>query len=260
MTDPSPAPSSPPPVPGLLFQQQVKSVSTTLMPQSIAIMGVFKVGKTTLAASAARIKRFMASNKKVLILEAEAGTASIAEDYPEVEMFSIGTFGGFNKAIDELLTKQHDYGICIIDTFDAFADYGVSHFVDGKDDTRAGYGHLKKWLEELVWRLHKSPILFIFLFHEETEKDEKTGVRYTTFKLPGSAKKEVGKIFDIIGRLEIKDDSNGVAHRYLQLGPATGVSTGSRYERKLPNSMVDPTMDQIYDLILATPTSSTNQN
>lgn len=236
---------------GLSFQSMIKPVEGTEMPKSMAIMGVYKVGKTSLAASAARIKRFQASGREVLILEAESGTASIAEDYPEVQMFSLTTHAGFQRAIDELLTQEHNYGILVIDTFDKFVEYAVHYFIDGAPDTRKAWGYLKDWIVDTTWRLHKSNIFTIFLFHEESERDEVTGQRFTTFKLPGGAKKDLGQIYDIISRLDIRMDDGGEPKRYLQLGPAVGQVTGSRYERKLPNAMVDPTMDQIFDLIAA---------
>lgn len=249
MSDAPPAPLEQPT--GLSFQSRITSVSEAAMPSSIAILGKYKVGKTTLAASAARIKSFMESGKKVLILEAETGTASIAEDYPEVEQFKLTTAAGLQRAVDELTTVPHDYGIIIIDTMDKFQTLASDAFLAGAgDDTRSAYGKLKKWTSDIVWKLHKADFLVIFLFHEDDVKNNK-GNTTTTFKVIGSAKTDLGQVFDIIARLSVVTSEAGENKRVLQLGPATGEETGSRYEKKLPNSMEDPTMDKLFDLIKA---------
>lgn len=247
---------------GLSFQNHIKKVASTGRPNSIAIIGTFKAGKTTLAASAVEIPALKASGKEVLILESETGTASIADDYPDVNLFSITTAGGFNRAVNELLTRPHNYGVVIFDTMDKFQEYVIASEVDGASDTRAGWAIVKRWVTETTWRLHKSGMLAIFLYHEDDVKNERSGEVKTSFKLQGNAKKDLGQIFDIIARLDVRRGEDGEYHRYLQLGPAEGQITGSRYERKLPNVMIDPTMAKIFELLegpnkSATPTTPT---
>lgn len=234
---------------GLSFQSIITSVSVASRPQSIAILGKYKVGKTTLAASSCRIPSFMGTGKKVLIMEAESGTASIAEDYPEVEQAKFTNANGFGRAVEELTTVPHDYGIVVIDTFDKFQGYATDAYLAASPgDTRAAYGQVKRWTSEIAWKLHKAPFLVIFLFHEEDIKDNKGGTT-TTFSVVGSAKKDLGQIFDVIARLSVVTNDAGDHERVLQLGPATGEETGSRYEKKLPNSMVNPTMAKLFELI-----------
>lgn len=239
-----------PPVSGLSFQNKITPVSGTLRPQSIALLGKHKTGKTSLAASMSEVKSLVKSGKKVLILESESGTASIAEDFPNVDMFKLATFNGLRRTCTELLTEDHPYGVVVFDTADKFQEYAVGYHVDGAANTQAGWGEVKKWLNTLIWDFHKSNILAIFIFHEQDEKNEKTGAVLTTFKLQGSSKNDIGQIFDIIGRLDVRQFEDA-PHRFLQLGPAEGQVTGSRYESKLPNLMMDPTFDKIFDLILA---------
>lgn len=249
-----------PPVEGLAFQSIITSVSKAKRPNSIAILGKFKVGKTTLAASASRIPSLVAAEKQVLILEAERGTASIAEEYPEVDQAPITTFQGLNMAIEELCTKQHPYGVVVIDTFDKFQELAVDyHLAATPNDTRAAYGRVKVWTEAITWKLHNAPFLVIFLFHETDDKNEKTAVTTTTFSLVGSAKDKLGQVFDIISRLTVETDEDGNNVRMLQLSPATGMVTGSRYESKLPSVMPHPTIPKIFELIEAPTTNTTDK-
>lgn len=249
-----------PPVEGLAFQSIITPVSTARRPNSIAILGKFKVGKTTLAASACRIPSLVAAKKKVLILEAERGTASIAEQYPEVDQAPITTFLGLNMAVEELCTKQHDYGVVIIDTFDKFQELAADyHLAATPGDTRAAYGRVKQWTEAITWKLHNAGFMVIFLFHETDDKNEKTAVTTTTFSMIGGAKDKLGQVFDIIGRLTVETDDDGKNVRMLQLSPATGMVTGSRYESKLPSVMDDPTIPKIMELIEGTTTTTTEK-
>lgn len=259
---PPPTPSTEvlPPVNGLSFKNRVKKVEGTARPKSICIYGFYKTGKTTLAASISEVPYFKKSGKEVLILEAESGTASIADDYPNVDMFELTSVIGLNRAVDELLTKEHNYGVVIFDTLDRFQEWAVSHFVDGAVDTRAAWAEVKEWTNSLVWRLHRAGIIAIFLFHEAEQKKEKAKESLMGLKLQGSSKDDLGQIFDIIGRLTVRRNEEGEFHRILQLGPQEGQITGNRYEKKLPNEMVDPTMTKIFELIMAPKNTTPEEN
>ena len=235
----------------LAFEDYIEDVSDIANAGSIALLGMFKVGKTTLAATIAGVKSIVDSNDQVLILESESGTASIKRDFPGIRLMKLSNIVGFNRAVNELITKRHKYRVVIVDTYDKFQGYEVDYELAlTPNDTRASYGRVKKWTVDTAWALHKAPFLVIFLFHETSEKDN-TGKVNVTYKLAGSAGEDLGQVFDMIARLTVVTNPDGETQRVLQIGPAEGVSTGSRWEQELPNSMINPTMPKIFDLIEA---------
>lgn len=251
------APPAPPALPGLSFLDRVTDVSDADRANSIAILGMFKVGKTTLAASIARVMSYVSDPSQVLILESESGTASIAKHYKGVQQFTLTTANGFNRTVDELTTRPHDFKVVIVDTFDKFQEAQTDlELAISPGDTRAAYGRVKKWTKDTAWKLHKAPFLVIFLFHEEPDKQE-NGKVIITYKLVGSAKTDLGQVFDGIFRLSVEQSADGEMQRVLQIGPSNATVTGSRWENELPNSMINPTMAKIFDLIEAPATPAT---
>lgn len=252
MPDPLPQKTDLPAIETLSFQEIIKPVGDAGKPSSFGIIGKFKVGKTTLGATASKIPSFERSGKKMLIMEAEKGTAAIAEEFPTIDQAPFSTFSGFNRAVDELCTRKHDYGIVMIDTFDRFQEMAAAAYLQQfSADTRAAYGLVKQWTNEVVWKLHKANFFVIFLFHETDDKKEGATTSTTTFKLAGSAKDDLGQIFDLIGRLTVETNEDGENERVLQVGPGTGMVTGSRWEKKLPNKVRNPTLPMIFDMIEA---------
>lgn len=246
---PDPFQQPPPPPPrGLSFAPQ--RVEATGNPNSIAVIARPKAGKTTLAASASEIPRLKAAGKKVLILEAEKGTASVARNYPNAEFQPVRDFPTYDGYIRELLTVQHDYGVVVTDTFDRVQGMAERFFLaNAGGDSRAAYGKLKIWAADILWAMHDANWLSISLFHEDYQQNGASNVLETTFKLVGSAGKDIGQIFDMIAHLRIEDDQDGNPQRVLQLGPKGGLPTGNRWEDVLPNRMINGTLPQIYELL-----------
>lgn len=237
---------------GLSFQEHIVPVSTASRPNSMAFLGKFKSGKTTLAASAYDIAGLRAAEKDVLILEAETGTASIAEMYPNVQQVSIPNINAFDSAVYELGAVPHNYGVVIVDTFDKFQEMKVEQALRlGAANTQAAWGDVKTWTIDTAWAMHKAPYLAIFLFHEVTEKNDQSAKWETSFAIQGGAKPKLGQVFDLIGHLTVRTDANGNSVRTLQVGPQTGNVTGSRYESALPSAIDNPTIPSIFDMIEA---------
>jgi len=242
------APPALPPVLGLSFTPT--PVAGSGRPKSFAIIGKSKAGKTRLGGSSSEIRGMVAAGKKTLILENEAGTASIANEFPRAEQFAFTNHLGFMRAINELLTVKHDYGTIVLDTFDKFQEYAETYYLSlYPSDTRKAYGELKKWTLQIADALHKAPFFVIFLFHSTDNRDEKTGVVTTTFKLVGSAGDTIGQTFDLIAHLTVEDGPDGLPQRVLQLGPKTNHVSGNRWESVLPNKMVNATIPLIFDII-----------
>lgn len=246
---PDPFQQPPPPPPrGLSFAPQ--RVEATGNPNSMAILARPKAGKTTFAASASEIPRLKAAGKKVLILEAERGTASVARSYPNAEFVRVPDFLTYDRYVKELLTVPHDYGVVVTDTFDKIQGMAESHFLAiGGNDSRAAYGKLKIWASEVLWALHEAQFLSIALFHEDYREVGSSNSMETTFKLVGSAGKDIGQIFDLIGHMSIENDEKGDPQRVLQIGPKGGLPTGNRWEDVLPNRMINGSLPEIYRIL-----------
>lgn len=244
----------------LSFEDKIEDVGDTGKPNSMCILGVPKVGKTTLAASAYEIPGLRAAGKDVLIIAAEKGTTSIAKHYPHVKVVHVPHHLAFKQVLDELLTKPHNFGVIIIDTLDRLQEKAVEHLLAvGAANTQAAWGDVKAWTLETVTRIHESPMLGIFLVHTKEEKDARNGKWKTQYALQGSATEKIGQEFDLIGNLTIRTDAEGRAVRTLQVGPTEGGITGSRWENELPAAIDNPTMPMIFEYIEGTaPTTKEN--
>lgn len=261
MTDPALPPMDPGEAPlpqpaaipsGLSFQSFITPVATSSRPKSMAFLGKFKSGKTTLAASAYEIPGLRAADKGVLILEAETGTASIAEQYPNVDQLPVPDSVSFDQAVAELLSVPHNYGVVVVDTFDKFQEMKVELALRlGASNTQQAWGEVKDWTIRTAWALHKAPFLTIFLFHETKEKNEQSAKWETSFAIQGGAKSKLGQVFDLIGHLTVRTDSNGKSVRTLQVGPQEGNVTGSRYESALPSTIDNPSIPNLFEMIEA---------
>lgn len=253
-TQPEATPLAPPN--GLSFATNIKKVAASNnFIRSMAIIGKDKSGKTRLGASASVIEPLVKAGKRTLIMEGEGGYSGIGDIYPDTDVMEFTNVLGFMRAIDELLTKEHNYGVVVIDTFDRFQDwYTKMQLAGAGTDTFGAYRAVRNWTLDTAWRLHKAPFTVIFLFHADEVKDANSGITSTTYLLQGSAGKELGQVFDIISFLTVENDENGNAQRVLQLGPKVGFPTGNRWEDKLPNKMVNATMNEIVSLVRSTPT------
>lgn len=246
---------------GLSFKSQIQKVSQTGRPNSMAILGVPKVGKTTLAASAYDIAGLRAAGKEVLILAAEKGTTSIAKHYPNVDVVFVPHHRAMLQITAELLTKPHNYGVVILDTLDRLQENAVEHLLAvGAANTQAAWGDVRKWTIDIVKKFHESPMMAIFLVHTKEEKNERTGIWKTDYALQGSATQKIGQEFDLIGLMTIRTDTEGNAVRTLQVGPTEGGITGSRWERELPPAIDNPTMPMIFDYIEGKTTTTEENN
>lgn len=242
------------------LDSMIEEVGTFERPSTIAILGRYKSGKSVLAASAYEISGLRAAGKDVLFIEAEKGTSSIGEFYPKVKKFPLpgqqgpfAMFQAFEYAMNELLTKPHNYGVVVIDTFDKVQEAAVEWFLaQNAGDTRSGYREVKTWTNKVAWNFHYARFLVIFLVHETDNKDERSGLWKNDFALAGSAKDTIGQVFDIIGQLTAKTDpATGKTIRTLQVGIKEGTVTGNRYESKLPSSIDNPTLPQIFEMLEA---------
>lgn len=262
-----------PPVPGLAFA--TKKTVETGFPNSFAILGRDKSGKTRLGASAYDIPMLRGANKDVLIIEGEQGTASVAEFYPNVDLVKVRAFEDFQvqpseeypngimygvaSVLSQLLTQPHNYGVVVIDTYDKMQQYAIDYYLRvGASNTQQAWGQVKTWTLSTAWALHNSPILVIFLFHEDMVKDEASGRLVHSYKLSGAAGDTIGEVFDVIAHLEVQETSPGNIVRALQLGPKPGYPTGNRYESKLPAKLENATMSDIFAYLYPSNTAPSN--
>jgi len=256
----APLPAMPADLSALSFEGMIEEVGSFERPNSICIIGKYKSGKSVLAASSYAIPGLRNANKDVLIIEAERGTASIGEFYPKVKKVPLPAENGswamlaaFEQVKHELLTKPHNFGVVIIDTFDKVQEAKVDvALAANAGNTQAGWGEVKTWTNKTAWDFHYAGFLVIFLIHETENKDDRSGVWKTDFALQGSAKDKLGQVFDIIGHLSAKTDpASGKTVRVLQVGVKEGNVTGNRYESKLPSSIENPNLPAIFEMIEA---------
>lgn len=221
------------------------SEATTL--NSALIYAVSGRGKTTLAASAS------ASGKKTLIVDIEGSASGVGRLYPDVDVITIPNDGS-GKPFEyielirhDLLYKEHPYEVVIFDTMNVAQEFAKRFFSELPQNRNNKFGvwdDLKSWTVEFMRDFHAAPFLAIFLFHPQTEKDERTGALTTTVSIQGKAQEIAPTIPDLVGYLDF-ENIEGELHRVLYIGESDSLVTKNRFG--LPSRIVDPTFNEIFE-------------
>lgn len=236
----------------------IKKAAETGTPKSILIYGPAKKGKTVFAASIVDVPGF----ERVLLIDVEGGSSSVAAWYPEVDVVEAPTAKRFTEIIEDLLNGELvesvsglPYQAVIIDTLDKAQERQLIVYENDPKSAKDGFfkwAALKTWTAKMGDYLHMAPFLTIFVAHQEDDKDEATGAVTTTVLLSGKSRFTFPSVPDIIGHYSaIRVDENGTKslRRAVDFSLSDKMITGQRYADKLNGRLLDPTMVEVFQKI-----------
>ena len=231
--------------PELAFAKAVKKAEVLNTPKSVLIYGDPKNGKTWLAASASEL----AELSPVLLIDVEGGATAIARDWKDVDVLAVDTHQQLDAAVEQLLTVKHKYKTVIIDTLGVAMNRAEKVFEEKTENAKNTFGKwadLKEWANKLTRNLHHAPFLTIFIAHAQDEKDDSTGAVKTVPMLPGSMRRTLPAIPDIIGYMTSERTDDNI-RRALYLQGSDRLVSGNRFG--LPAKMYDPSFKKILETI-----------
>ena len=232
--------------PELSFAKFIHKAEALNTPKTILLYGDAGRGKTWLAASAAEVEAM----SPVLLIDVEGGASAIARDFKDVDVINVETHEQLDKVTNDLLSIKHKYKTVIIDTLGVAMDRAEKVFgerPENKGNKFGKWGDLKIWANDLVRAMHSAPFVSIILTHAEDQKDENTGAVKTVPSIPGSSKKDLPGIPDIIGYMTAEKTEDGGVRRVLVVTSSDRLVTKNRFN--LPPVIGEPSMKKIIELI-----------
>lgn len=212
---------------------------------STIIYGRMKVGKSFLAASCSIVEGMF----PVLWIAAEDGTASFADEFPDIDVFRPKTAQQVVELVDTLIDNPTKYKTIVLDTGGAFQDMIKRDYIKAKKSMDfEGWGKVADALTGIINNLHYySPYNTIFLFHTEKLKDDTLGnVMLMPYMLGKKAIQDIPPIVDNIFYLAKVEGEDGTPVRVLQTTGTSRIDAGGRFEKKIPAQIVNPTFADIY--------------
>lgn len=210
---------------------------------SAVIYGKKGVGKSTLAASAAKVPELA----PVLFLAVEDGSSVLDKEYsddPNLDVVYVEDWLTGAKVIDGVANNQTKYKTVIVDTMSELQEHMKEH------TTETGYG-LWAYIADnsitTVKMLHRSKFVnVIFTTHAEKLKEEDSGkVLMSPFFLGKKTIEEALKPIDLVLYLALGKDESGQPVHVLQT-KGDGKIDASDRSGELPFQMGDPTFADIY--------------
>jgi len=231
---------------------------------NILIYGPSGVGKTRLAASADDVPAM----RKVLFLDIEGGTFSIEQAHPKVEIARITTWGQIQDVYNDLFDQDGaGYGTAVIDSSTESQRYSMDSVMESayrRDQSldrdipmQRHWGISIEHMRRMIRAFRDLPMHTIItaLAKEETDSLNR---RYIKPSMPGKLASEIAGFMDIVLYMYMKEDDEepGTMSRVVATRAGELYTAKDRSDR-LPAYMVNPTMKQIYDLVIASPTAKT---
>jgi len=229
------------------------------------IYGPPGVGKTVLAASADEVPAM----RKVLFLDIEGGTLSIEHRFPKVEIARIKSWGQIQDVYNDLFNQDGaGYGTAVIDSstesqkysMDAVMDtaYRRDQSLDRDIPMQRHWGVSIEHMRRMIRAFRDLPMHTIItaLSKEETDNLSRRRIQPS---MPGKLASEIAGFMDIVLYMYMKEDEEepGKINRVIATKAGELYTAKDRSDR-LPAYMVNPTMKQIYDLVIASPTAKDN--
>lgn len=227
------------------------------------VYGDVGVGKTRLAGSADAVPEL----RPVLCIDAEGGTFTLRDPYPNVDVVRVTNWMQLQKVFDELHAGLHDYRTIIIDSLTELQMMNMDTILERlkeKDPDRAERQQDAEIASMLEWQVNSKqlrkfirlfrdlPVTTIFTALMKEDKHKTTGEITKRPNLPGKLAISVAGMFDEVlymymaERVDPEDEKKRETLRLL-LTQATKNITAKDRSNKLPKPyMVNPTMSEIY--------------
>jgi len=230
------------------------------------IYGVPGVGKTMLAGSSDEVERM----RPVLFIDIEGGTKTIRDKYPDVEVLRVkdefDAKGRLMKTSWERLQDVYEdirkgvlpYKTYVIDSLtegQKMSMYSVMTRTVKGDPARdldipaqRDWGKSGEMVRRMVRAFRDLDANVIFTALEASDKDQQTGAVTITPSLPGKLKYEISAFLDEVLYMYTKVEKDGIIRRVLT--QPTGKFIAKDRSGRLPQTMDDPNMAEIADLVL----------
>jgi phage nucleotide-binding protein len=223
---------------------------------NILFYGESGVGKTILAASADAV----AAMSPVLLIDFEAGTWSIKDKYPNVDILRPSKWDDLGTVWDTIRQNPSRWRTIVIDSITEMQKFNMSgimkKLVIDKPDRDPDVSGLQEYLKSgeqvrrFVRAMRDLPVNVIFTALDAADEDQQTHIRRTTPDLPGKLKGQVAGFLDIVGYYYKKRVGDEIKRCLLVTG--TDKQIAKDRSDKLPPVMVDPTMTEIHKTIFGT--------
>ena len=225
---------------------------------NMLIYGKSGVGKTTLCGSAVEVPEM----QRVLYIDVEGGVMSLRKRYSQVEVVRVRTWNDMQRIYDEIFAGGHGFNTIILDSLTEIQKFNMDQIMikalEANDDRDLDVPSLREWgknLEQVrrfvrAWRDLPINVLFTALEREDTDRMKRP------IKLPSLSGKMAGEVaafLDIVLYYNVREVDN--EQKRLLQSAATESTVAKDRSGTLPDIVIDPTMEVLYDYIIRQTTS-----
>lgn len=245
--------------PNSLAGLRIAPVSQRPKTINFLVYGESGIGKTILGGSADAVPQM----RPVLIVDVEGGAFSLLDRYPDVEVVRVETWNELQELYYALHAGDHPYKTVVLDSLTEIQKFSMNQImveVVAKEPGRdPDIPSLREWgknieqIRRLVRAFRDLPVNTIFTALLREEKDNKTGTVTLKPMLSGKLASEVAAFLDIVTYLYVVSQQKGdEMHRErVLLTGATEKVTAKDRSNRLPLTILNPTMQEIYDYAVA---------
>jgi len=224
---------------------------------NMLVYGKSGVGKTRLAGSAYEVPEM----RRVLYIDIEGGIMTLRKEFPGVERVRVSSWKDMQKIYNALYAGGHGFATVILDSLTEIQKFNMDEImrklVDANEARDEDVPSIREWgknLEQIrrfVRAFRDLPLNVIFTALEMQREDRmKRPINLPS--LSGKMAGEVAAFLDIVlyySMKEVNEDGETKQVRVLQ-SAATESTIAKDRSGLLPPVMVDPNMEQLYDLIV----------
>jgi AAA domain-containing protein len=213
-------------------------------------------GKTQLAGSSDAVPEM----RNVVAMDFEGGDLTLSHSYPNVDVVPIKKWEDAQAVYDELWAGGHGYGTAIVDSLTEIQKlcmYSVmGRVVEEHPERDEDVPSIREWginlelMRKFVRGMRDLPINVIFTALVVEDRNQRTGMVTKKPSLSGKLKNEVAAFLDVVAYGYIKEvsENNETKQMRLLLTQSTDEIIAKDRTGKLPQVVVEPTMEILYDL------------
>jgi phage nucleotide-binding protein len=234
-----------------LGELSVVGVQEEIPNLNLLVYGDPGVGKTVLAGSAAAVEAMC----PVIFIDAEGGTLSLRNKYPDVKKVRVKHFADLSVAYNALRENPGLYRTVVLDSITEIQKYGMYEIMaktvkedPERDPDLPGIGEWGKNTEQMrkvIRAFRDLPMNTIFTALARTEKDKKGKVT-TQPSLSAKLANEAAGFLDIVVYMYRKVEDEQIVRRILTM--ATDEITAKDRTDRLPPYLDNPTMQELYTI------------